>query len=210
MAVPNDATYARILKAAKVVGATQGLSMRMEDVAAEADLNRRTLFRYFGAREPLIKAAFESALAEYARRIPVPTADDEPHEWLTRALIEVNVMNARIGRLWWDLATRHSEGSHEEADDIYDPQACAAIVETFAQNAWTKFGGNGTVPANLVVACAMYTSVFVTHTLQNDYGLSPTEAATRNAHTLSLLFRGGVAAQRDSDFTQTFGDPITT
>lgn len=208
MTVPNDDTYAKILKAAKVVGATHGLSMRMDDVAAEANLNRRTLFRYFGARIPLIKAAFDSALAEYARRVPEPRADESPGAWLTRALTEMHVMNARIGRLWWDLATRHSNESTDETDRIYDPAACAQIVETFAQNAWSKYGGRGRVPANLVVACAMYTSVFITHTLQKDYGLTPQESAGRNAQTLDLLFKSGVEQQNTPRFAQTFGEPI--
>lgn len=207
--VASDATYARILKAAKAVGATHGLSMRMDDVAAAADLNRRTLFRYFGARIPLIKAAFDSALEEYARRVPVPAADEEPEDWLHRALTEMYVMNARIGRLWWDLATLHSDPSDDETDHIYDPQACAAIVETFAQNAWRTYGGKGTVPANLVVACAMYTSVFVTHTLQNDYGLSPQDSAARNTKTLDVLFRAAVGQQDSPQLERTFGGPIT-
>lgn len=78
----QQASYRRMLRAATVLGAEQGLEqMQMADVAAQADVALGTLYRYFPSKHHL----FAAVLADQVNRLhartqpgPIDSPDDAP------------------------------------------------------------------------------------------------------------------------------------
>ena len=166
--------------------------MTMDDIAAEAGISKRTIFRHFDGRYELIKCAFDSALEEYAERIPEIGESEPAQEWLARSLRVLHAMNLRVGRLWWDLATQIDPDRSDPVSRIYAPKRCMAIVESYAASAWTAYGGHGAPTAEVVDAFAAFTSVFYTHTMLHDYGRMPQTTAESNAGCLDQIIRSAV------------------
>ncbi len=94
----------RILRAARVVLAERGLSVRVEDVADAAGISRRTVFRHFESRDVLLAAALRDSMRSYGDRIPRYEAGRPWGDWLHEAFVAAHEMNARHGRVYFELA----------------------------------------------------------------------------------------------------------
>src|SRR5581483_1065280 len=101
----------RILRAARLVMAERGLATRVDDVAVAAGVGRRTVFRYFESRDALLAAALTDSMRSYGDHIPRPEPERPLEDWLDDALVAIHRMNARHGRVYWELAfARELEG----------------------------------------------------------------------------------------------------
>lgn len=177
----------RILDAARVIGAKHGLSLRMADVAEEAGVSKRTLFRHFGTREELIRQTFQLGLDGYAQRVPRPQQGEEPRAWLERGLVRVHQLNSHIGRLWWDLASHVVDTDEVDLDAAFNQASRSAIVERFATDAWEVFGNTGSPPSWLKQTFGVQMSAFATRVLTDDYECTLDEAGQVTARALEAV-----------------------
>lgn len=84
----------RIVKAARRLYASEGLSVSMASVAREAGVGKATLSRRFTTREDLINAVFADRMDGYATAITEALADPDPWHGFTRYIEAVCAMQA--------------------------------------------------------------------------------------------------------------------
>src|SRR5215470_17380225 len=88
----------RIERAAWVVLREQGLAATVDDVAAEAGVSIRTVFRHYGTRDHMIAAALRAQLYHYGDTLPRPEEGVAVDVWLRALLVECHRLNAELGR----------------------------------------------------------------------------------------------------------------
>jgi AcrR family transcriptional regulator len=182
----------RILRAARVVLAERGLSVRVEDVARAAGISRRTVFRHFETREALLAAALRDSMRSYGDRIPRYEAGRPLGEWLHDAFVVAHEMNARHGRVYFELAlATELEGPLAEVAALRRA-ARAELVQRFSDAAWKASGARGRPPSWLVDTVAILLSAFATEALVGDFGRTPAEAG----HVAALALEHAIAAAR--------------
>jgi AcrR family transcriptional regulator len=189
----RDHARSRILRAARQVLAERGLATRVDDVAAAAGVGRRTVFRHFETRDALLAAAVTDGMRSYGDHIPRPATGAALEEWLEEALVAVHGMNARHGRIYWELA--FAPDLHGELADVAETrrQARRQLVRRFTDWAWTAGGGGGRPPVWLLDAFAVHLSAFATQALIGDFGRRPEEIGRSAARALSAAVRQAVA-----------------
>jgi AcrR family transcriptional regulator len=182
----------RILRAARLVLAQRGLSVRVEDVAEAAGVSRRTVFRHFQSREALLAAALRDSMRSYGDRIPRYEDGRPLAEWLHEAFVVAHEMNARHGRVYFELAL---------ATELTGPLAEVAalrragraeLVKRFSETAWRASGASGSPPGWVVDAVAILLSAYATEALVGDFGRSPAEAG----HVAAEALERAIAAAR--------------
>ena len=95
---PRSLVRLRILRAARLLIAERGLSVSMEEIAAAADMGRRTMFRYFDSHEDLIAAALASALDWYDQQVEMgPDPDASLESWLTNLVSKIHRIHQTAG-----------------------------------------------------------------------------------------------------------------
>ena len=94
----------RIERAALRVLADKGLSATAEEVALEAGVSIRTVFRHYGTRDHMIATALRTQLLHYGDTLPVPEPGATLETWLPELLCEVHRVNAVMGRAYWEMA----------------------------------------------------------------------------------------------------------
>src|ERR1700750_2985345 len=104
----REGAQARILRAAGIALAARGLTATVDDVAEAAGVSRRTIFRHFATRDTLFVAVIRAGVRRYAEQLPArPEAslDDpaHPRPGLAELLAVTHRLNARNGRVFWDL-----------------------------------------------------------------------------------------------------------
>src|SRR5215472_6253987 len=88
----------RIERAALTVLGREGMASTVEDVAAEASVSVRTVFRHYGTRDHMVAIALRSQLQHYGDTLPRPDKGAQLDDWLPKLLIEVHRRNAEMGR----------------------------------------------------------------------------------------------------------------
>ena len=169
--------------------ADRGLSTRVEDVAAAAGVGRRTVFRHFETRDALVAAAITDGMRSYGEHIPKPVPGASLDEWLEEVLVAVHRMNARHGRIYWELAFANDlEG---ELAEVAETRRAARrqLVRRISDLAWRAGGGRGRPPAWVVDAFAVHLSAFATQALAGDFGRRPDDIGRTAARTLAALVR---------------------
>lgn len=189
----RDHARSRILRAARHVLAERGLATRVDDVAAAAGVGRRTVFRHFETRDALLAAAVTDGMRSYGDHIPRPVAGVALDDWLEEALVAVHGMNARHGRIYWELA--FAPDLDGELADVAETrrQARRQLVRRFTDWAWTAGGGGGRPPGWLLDAFAVHLSAFATQALMGDFGRRPEEIGRSAARALSAIVRRAVS-----------------
>jgi AcrR family transcriptional regulator len=182
----RDVARSRILRAAGAVLAERGLSATVDDVAEAAGVNRRTVFRHFATREGLFAAAIREGVRRYAVQVPAPPDDDDLRAWLLDLLLVVHRLNARNGRVYWELAVLQPDTfSGELADAATERQENRRHFAVAVTNRmWHARAGRGQPPTWLVDAVAVHLSGFTTQSLTGDFGRTPEEVAKVSAQVL--------------------------
>ena len=162
-------TQQRIIKAGrKVFGADGFVSMRMSDVAAEAELSMGALYRYFDNKDDLFLAVVHDIhqdLYAASQAGPGVSFREDPRSALhransgylrhysdnraiMRAFMEATMVDTRYRDMWWYMRERHINrfvGAIEGVFGIRDINGCPTrpIVEALAsmteQSAFTWF-----------------------------------------------------------------------
>ncbi|GAA1661750.1 TetR/AcrR family transcriptional regulator [Fodinicola feengrottensis] len=182
----RDLARSRILRAAGTALATRGLAATIDDVAEEAGVNRRTVFRHFSTRDNLFAAAIQAGIARYGQRIPPAPESSDLRSWLLDLLVVTHRLNAENGHVFWELSALQPDNlSDELAAAATD---CRASRNRFATavtaRLWNARHGHENPPEWLVDAIAVQLSGFTTQALSGDLGRTPDEVAHICAHTV--------------------------
>jgi AcrR family transcriptional regulator len=191
----RDVARTRIVRAARRTLAARGMATTVDDVAATAGVSRRTVFRHFGTREALFAVAIRDRLRSYAEQLAPPTEGEDGDEWLRRTLVTVHRINARNGRIFWELATHESELTGELAAAAAE---CRVARKRFAGNVaaglWQAAGGTGWPPDWVTDAVSVQLSGFTTHSLASDLDRTPEEVAASAEKVLRAVVAAAVAS----------------
>ena len=186
----RDVARARILRAAGTVLAARGLSATVDDVAAAAGVNRRTVFRHFATREAVLIAAIRAGIRRYADLLPAPPAEGDLSEWLREVLLVTHRLNARNGRVFWELAGVSADDLSPRFAEI--AEECRTTRNRFAASVtarlWHARSGEDDPPSWLIDTVAVHLSGFTTQSLSADRHRTPDEVATVSTHTLQATF----------------------
>ena len=185
-----DGTRGRILRAARQVLAQRGLATTVDHVAEAAGLSRRTVFRAFATRDRLIAEAVRDGIRSYAEHLPPSPTGGDLDSWLVASMRAVHRLNARHGRIYWELAGLGGELEGEIAAVAEERRAARLeLVAAFTRAVWRGAGGDDDPPGWLVDCCAVQLSAFSTRALTGDFGRSADEAADACARTLAAAAR---------------------
>jgi AcrR family transcriptional regulator len=194
----RDVARSRILRAARGVLAERGLAATVDDVAAAAGVSRRTVFRHFATRDGLLVAAIRDGVRRYALQIPPPPEDDDLRTWLLDLLTVTHRLNARNGRIYWELAVLTPDNlSAELAEAAVERRVSRKrFAASVTSRIWQARGGFGEPPPWLVDAVAVHLSGFSTQSLAGDFGRTPEEVAAVSAHVIEASLAAALAAAR--------------
>ena len=191
----REVARARILRAAGVALAARGLAATVDDVAEAAGVSRRTIFRHFATRDALFVTVIRAGIRRYAEQIPAPPAGDDLREWLPELLAVTHRLNARNGRVFWDLVGVR--------DEDLSPDLAAAAAEcrdsrnrfasAVTEFLWQARGGQGTPPQWLTDAVAVQLSGFTTQSLAGDLGRTPEQVAHVSARVIESALASALA-----------------
>lgn len=176
---PKATVEYRIVRATRRLLVTKGLDVSMDDIAAEAELGRRTIFRYFPSRDDLIARAFSESLQHFNKQVMSSIAVETDFKtWLTSVVTSIHQSQLRAGRGMWELAA---------TDDKHLPAPIAKINRqrrtsrrdltlAVATEAWQRAGGENEMPRDIELSLALTLSSFAVQSLDNDYKARESES----------------------------------
>jgi len=180
----------RIERAAWRVLSAKGLSATAEEVASEAGVSIRTVFRHYGTRDHMIATALRAQLFHYSDTLPIPEPGATLETWLPELLCEVHRVNALMGRAYWELAalgyTLTGELGAVAAERL---AGRTRFINTVSRGAWRLAGNRSRPPAWLVDLFAIHLSSFTTRELVSDFGRSVEEVASMSSRVLISALR---------------------
>jgi AcrR family transcriptional regulator len=192
----REVAQQRILRAAGAALAARGLAATVEDVAEAAGVSRRTIFRHFATRDALFVTVIRAGVRRYAEQLPPPPQDGDLRPWLAELLAVTHRLNARNGRVFWDLVG-------VRAEDL-SPDLAAAAAEcrdsrnrfaaTVTEFLWHARGGPGAPPPWLTDAVAVQLSGFTTQSLAGDLGRTPDQVAAVSAQVIDAALAAALAS----------------
>ena len=180
----------RIERAAWSVLADRGLVATVEEVAREAQVSIRTVFRHYGTRDHMIASALRAQLYHYGESLPLPEPDAALELWLPELLVEVHRLNAEMGRAYWELASSFDTLSGELAEVAAERHiGRKRVVSAVTKGAWNLAGGRGRYPRWLLDAFAVHLSAFATRSLVADFERTVEEVSAMSARVLLMAVR---------------------
>jgi len=191
----REVAQARILRAAGIALAARGLAATVDDVAEAAGVSRRTIFRHFATRDALFVTVIRAGIRRYAEQIPAPPDGDDLRGWLADLLAVTHRLNARNGRVFWDLVgVRAADLS---PDLVVVAGECRDSRNRFASHVtermWHARGGAAQPPRWLVDSVAVQLSGFTTQSLAGDLGRSADEVAQVAAQVIEAALASALA-----------------
>jgi AcrR family transcriptional regulator len=191
----REVAQQRILRAAGSALAARGLAATVDDVAEAAGVSRRTIFRHFATRDALFVTVIRAGVRRYAEQLPAPPEDGDLSGWLAELLAVTHRLNARNGRVFWDLTGVRAEDLSPDlaatAAECRDSRnRFAATVTEFL---WHARGGPAAPPPWLTDAVAVQLSGFTTQSLAGDLGRTPDQVASVSAQVIEATLAAALA-----------------
>ncbi len=189
----------RIVRAARQALATKGLDTTVDDVAAGADVSRRTVFRHFGTRDHLLATAFRDGLRSYGEHVTIERPLSDPEGWLRDLLLSSHRSNAKSGRIYWELSALEPELSGELAEAAAERRRSRRrFVGKVTRTLWEAENGDGQPPEWLADTIAVHLSGFTTQALAGDFARTPDEVAEVSVKVVMAALRTALAAGPDA------------
>jgi AcrR family transcriptional regulator len=200
----RDRARARIVKAAQRALADRGLAATVDEVADLAGVSRRTVFRHFATRERLFAAAIRAGLRTYGDQVPDPPevgadpAGDRAAvaDWLRATVAAMHRVNARNGRIYWDLSALDPELTGElaaAAAQRRDARRQFALRVT--RTVWSARDGRGEPPTWLADTVAVHLSGFTLQSLAGDFDRTVDEVAEVSTRVIEAALAAALADQ---------------
>lgn len=198
----RDRARARIVKAAQRALAHRGLAATIDDVAERAGVSRRTVFRHFATRERLFAAAIRAGLRTYNDQVPDPPdpsagqADrgEAVGAWLRATVAAMHRINARNGRIYWDLSALDPELTGElAAAAAQRREARRQFAHRVTRTLWSAGGGRGEPPTWLADTVAVHLSGFTLQSLAGDFHRTPDEVADVSTRVIEAAVAAALA-----------------
>ena len=192
-------TRARVLAAAREVTARRGFDATVDEIAQEAGVSPRTVFRLYVSHDKLMAEVVKDMFAACGMRpiegLPTP-AQDLPG-WIEGLALTIHTRNAQIiGRAFWDIHGPRVDASDEFAEiRTLRRQLRIEGIKYLVTLAWNAAGGRSEPPQDLIWAFALHFSTFTTHALMIDFDLSPQDVAGVTSSTLQALLTKAVDSQ---------------
>ena len=174
----KSVTRHRIVAAAQALLPRRGLGITVDEVAEEAGVSARTIFRHFATRDQLLAAALADLRGQLGDLFvgPPPGATDL-RGWL-RAITAVihRTIAERFGRSWWEIYTDPEDMAPElerEIQALRDYRE--AVAMTIGKDVWQAAGGTGLPPRWLADAFLVSVSAFGYFALAVSRDVTPEE-----------------------------------
>lgn len=189
---PKASAEFRILRATRRRLAVTGLGVSIEEIAAEAELGRSTVFRHFPSRDELVARALSESLARFHTQVDDAVNEDTNLDtWLLDVVTTLHGSQIRAGRAMWQLAA--SDDSELSAPIVrvnhIRRSSRQLLTISIAEVAWKKVGGNGPLPREIELAFALALSSFTVHSLNVDYEVDEAQSATAISSMLGAHLR---------------------
>lgn len=149
---PSDA----VLAACCALVIERGLDVTMDELAAASGVARRTLFRHYGSRETLVARAVALGIRRYGENLP--EADGDWRAWLHDLCRSAHKMQARYGPGYWELTSRTDLPAEVRAVEADRRTARRRAMGRIAHRLWSRAGGPGDPPAEVVAGVSAHLS----------------------------------------------------
>jgi len=195
----RQATVDVILAAARRLLLARGLDVTMDDIAEEAGVSRRTLFRHFESRERLIAESLEAGIQLYGELLP--SFEGGWETWLRGVCDAAHEMQAGYGPGYWELTSRTDLPPEIAAIEGRRRTRRHEAMARIAGKLWREAGGDsdGDPPDIVVATVGAHLSARFTAAVLHDVGQSwRTAADLAYAAIADVLERecGGRSARR--------------
>jgi AcrR family transcriptional regulator len=185
----RQTTADHLVRAAVAGLAKHGFTVTVDDIARDANVNRRTIFRHFATRDDLLAVALTQQSDTFRSTLP-QLGDQGWLAWLTELCQVVHEANATLHRTLHELVTRHDLSPRlvAFADDIdaYRRGRNSDVADTL----WRAIGGGGAAPTELRAVVASHLSPHFTTAVSKDaQGDHPIAASLAQAAILAALDR---------------------
>jgi AcrR family transcriptional regulator len=171
----RQATVDRVLASARHLVMTRGLDVTMDEIAEDAGVGRRTLFRHFETRERLVAGALEAGVQMYGDLLPAYSGDWRT--WLRALCQAAHQMQAGYGPGYWELTSRSDLPAEIAAVERRRRARRREAMTRIARKLWHEAGGAGDPPAAVVANVSAHLSARFTAAVTNDVGQPWTVAA---------------------------------
>jgi AcrR family transcriptional regulator len=163
----RQTTVDHLVRAAVSGLAKHGLKVTVDDIAREADVSRRTIFRHFATRDDLLAVALTQQSDTFRSTLPQLVDQGWP-AWLAELCQAVHQANDTLQRTLHELVTRHDLSPRllAFADDIdsYRRGRNGDVAEAL----WQAIGQHGEAPADLRAVVASHLSPHFTTAVSQD------------------------------------------
>lgn len=193
---PKATIEYRITRAARRLLATHGLEVSMDDIATEAQVGRRTVFRYFPSRDDLIAKALSDSLTIFNNQVDQSLmVETDLKQWLLKVVESLHVSQIRAGRGIWQLAATDDKDLPAPIAKINKQrrQSRRVLTQAISREAWKRSGHSGDVPRNVELAFALAISSFAVHSLHSDYSAKQEETVQAISSMLYAILKGAAA-----------------
>jgi AcrR family transcriptional regulator len=185
----RQTTADHLVRAAVAGLAKHGFRVTVDDIAREAGVSRRTIFRHFATRDDLLAVALTQQSDTFRSTLP-QLGDQGWPAWLAELCQAVHQANDTLHRTLHELVTRHDLSPRllTFADDIdtYRRGRNSDVADTL----WQAVGRAGGAPAELRAVVASHLSPhFTTAVSQDAQGDHPMAASLAREAILAALDR---------------------
>jgi AcrR family transcriptional regulator len=163
----RQTTADHLVRAAVTGLAKHGFAVTVDDIAREANVSRRTIFRHFATRDDLLAVALTQQSDMFRSALPRLGGQDWP-AWLTALCQAVHQANNTLHRTLHELVTRQDLSpqllAFADEIDTYRRGRNSRVGDTL----WRAVGGLGEAPAELQAAVAAHLSPHFTTAVRQD------------------------------------------
>jgi AcrR family transcriptional regulator len=163
----RQTTVEHLVRAAVAGLTTHGLAVTVDDIAREAGVSRRTIFRHFATRDELLAVALTQQSDTFRATLP-QLGDQGWPAWLAELCQAVHQANDTLHRTLHELVTRHDLSppllAFADVIDAYRRGRNSEVADTL----WRAIGQHGETPPDLRAVVASHLSPHFTTAVSQD------------------------------------------